>query len=230
MCIRDRPYPITLSSVTITNGATDVTSNYDITFAGGTLTVNKAAITITANDQTKTYGSTFTFTHDGTQVGVTSGALQNGDLITVDDAASAGAVATAAAGSYSVTLSSVTITNGATDVTSNYDITFANGTLTVNKAAITITANEQSKAYGAAFTFTHDGSQVSVTSGALQNGDLITVDDAASAGAAATAAAGPYPITLSSVTITNGATDVTSNYDITLANGTLSVTQAATST
>src|SRR4029079_15375221 len=98
-----------------------------------------------------------------------SGTLQNGDVITTDNAASAGALATAAAGPYPITLSSVTIMRGATDVTSNYTITYAQGTLTVNKAAITITANDQSKTYGSTFTFTHNGTQVSVTPGSLSN-------------------------------------------------------------
>src|ERR1019366_7026615 len=181
----------------------------------------------TANDQSKTYGQTFTFTNDGTQVSTPAGALQNGDVITADNTASAGAAATADVTTYPITLSSVTIKNGAADVTGNYNITYAPGTLTVGKQAITITANDQSKTYGQTFTFTNDGTQVSTPAGALQNGDVITADNTASAGAAATADVTTYPITLSSVTIKNGAADVTGNYNITYAPGTLTVGKQA---
>ena len=44
------------SAATIKNGSTDVTGNYAITFANGSLKVNKKAVTITANAQTITYG------------------------------------------------------------------------------------------------------------------------------------------------------------------------------
>ena len=221
------PYTITLGSATIKNGATDVTSNYNIMYATGTLTVGQRAIMITANDEGKIYGDIYTFANDGSDVSVTTGLLQNGDAITANDAASAGAAATALVGPYTITLGSATIMSGATDVTSSYAITYATGTLTVGQRAITITASNQGKTYGDTYTFANDGSDVSVTTGLLQNGDAITTDNAASAGAAAAAVAGPYTITLGSATIMNGATDVTPNYDIMYATGTLTVGQRA---
>ena len=221
------PYTITLGSATIKNGATDVTSNYNIMYATGTLTVGQRAIMITANDEGKIYGDIYTFANDGSDVSVTTGLLQNGDAITANDAASAGAAATALVGPYTITLGSATIMSGATDVTSSYAITYATGTLTVGQRAITITASNQGKTYGDTYTFANDGSDVSVTTGLLQNGDAITANDAASAGAAAAAVAGPYTITLGSATIMNGATDVTPNYDIMYATGTLTVGQRA---
>lgn len=220
-------YPITLSSVTISKGATNVTSSYSITYQSGTLTVASAplVITVAPRPQTKVYGSTFTFNHTGSQIQVISGGLAAGDAITVDNAASTGSGSSAAVGSYSITLSSITITNGATNVTSNYTITYQTGTLTVTPVSITVRANNQTKAQGSTFTFTHDGSQVSVVSGSLLSGNAITVDNAASSGAGSGAAAGTYTITLSSVTITSGATNVTSNYSITYQTGVLTVNQ-----
>lgn len=218
-------YPITLSSVTIMDGATNVTGNYAITYVAGTLTVAAAPqiITVKARNQTKQYGQTFTFTGNGSQVQIIAGGLQSGDVITADNAASTGAIPTAATGGYAITLSSITIMNGATNVTGNYTITYQSGTLTVTTIPITVKANNQTKTQGQTFTFTGNGTQVSVISGSLLSGNAITIDNAASTGAASGALTGSYPITLSSVTIMSGATNVTTNYSITYQGGTLAV-------
>ena len=54
-----------------------LSSNYTITYANGTLTVNPAALTITANNASKTYGQTATFA--GTAF--TTSGLVNGDTV-----------------------------------------------------------------------------------------------------------------------------------------------------
>jgi hypothetical protein len=116
-------------------------SNYDITFKGGTYTINPALLTTTPDGgKSKFYGQTFTaFT--GNVVG-----LKGGDQVAVTYA-STGAAATAAAGSYDITVDTVTFTVGSA---SNYAITKNTATngLTVNKALLTVTANDKSKTYG----------------------------------------------------------------------------------
>lgn len=218
-------YPITLSAVNIAKGATNVTTSYTITYQPGTLTVAAVPllITVTAKNQSKTYGNTFTFLNNGSQVQVTSGSLVAGDVISGDNATSTGAGSSANAGSYGISLSAVTIMRGAANVTSSYTITYQTGTLTVNQIPISVRANNQNKTEGNTFTFTHDGTQVSVVSGSLLSGHAITVDNAASSGSGSGAADGSYTITLSSVTIMNGVTNVTSNYNITYQSGTLTV-------
>src|SRR5207237_1627040 len=63
---------------------------------------------------------------------------------------SAGATATATvAGSPYTIVPSAAVGSGL----GNYNITYANGTLTVTGATLTITANSRSKTYGAAVTF-----------------------------------------------------------------------------
>jgi hypothetical protein len=224
-------YAITLSSITIMNGATNVTFKYTITYQSGTLTVAAAPliITVAAKNQNKQFGSTFTFLHNGSQVILTSGGLASGDAITVDNAASSGTSSGAAVGSYTITLSSITIMNGATNVTGNYTITYSPGTLTVMTIPIMIRANNQSKTQGSTFTFLHNGSQVSLVSGSLQSGDAITVDNAASTGSASSAVAGTYAITLTSASVFNGATNHTGNYTISYQTGSLTVTAPTTS-
>ena len=97
-------------------------SNYDIAYEPGTLTVNPAALTITAGNQTKTYGQTDDVGADS----YTVDGLVNGDTVTGVTLASTGAAANAGAGSYAITASDAL----GTDL-SNYAITYGNGALTV---------------------------------------------------------------------------------------------------
>src|SRR5581483_10490866 len=134
------PYVITVSAAT---GGTFNASNYSISYSSGLLTVNTAALTITADNQTKTYGQTYTFS--GSEF--TSSGLQNGETIGSVTLASAGAAATASvAGSpYVITVSAAT---GGTFNAGNYTISYLTGLMTVNTAALTITADNQTKTYG----------------------------------------------------------------------------------
>ncbi len=211
-------YTITPSAVT---GGTFTASNYSITYATGTLTVNAAALTVTASAESKTFGQTTTFGSGSTLF--TSSGLQNGDTLGTATLAvnNSGGAATAAVGSYTITPSAVT---GGTFTASNYSITYATGALTVNAAALTVTASAESKTYGQTVTF-GSGSTLFTSSG-LQNGDTLgTVTLAVNnSGGAATAAAGSYTITPSAVT---GGTFTASNYSITYATGTLTVNAAA---
>jgi gliding motility-associated-like protein len=120
-------YPITL------NGGSD--ENYTITLVNGTLVIGKAALTITADNKSKTYGEanpTLTFSYTG---------LVNGDskVITLPSIATT-AVVSSNVGTYPITL------NGGSD--ENYMITLVNGTLTVGKATLKVKANAQTKIFG----------------------------------------------------------------------------------
>ncbi|WP_375583664.1 MBG domain-containing protein [Cyclobacterium xiamenense] len=184
-------------AITLAGGEDD---NYEIELKNGTLTVGKAKVTITADDTGKTYGEEnpeLTFTYSG---------LTNGDTqVTTEPTLSTFATATSAVGDYPISL-----TGGADD---NYEIELKNGTLTVGKAKVTITADDKSKTYGEEnpeLTFTYSG---------LTNGDTkIEVEPSITTTATAASAAAEYPITL-----TGGADD---NYEIELVNGTLTVGKA----
>ena len=185
--------------------------------SAGLLTVNPAALTVTADDRAKTYGQTVVFA--GTEF--TSAGLQNGETIGSVTLASAGAPGTASvAGSpYAITASNAT---GGTFNAANYTITYNNGVLTVSPAALTVTANNQAKAYGQTVVFT--GTEFTPTG--LQNGETIGSVTLASLGAPATAsvAGSPYAITASNAT---GGTFNAANYTITYNNGVLTVSPAA---
>ncbi|WP_245812783.1 MBG domain-containing protein, partial [Belliella buryatensis] len=186
-------YPITLT------GGSD--ANYDITLVAGELEVTKAAVTITAVDKDKVYGSenpALTFTYAG---------LVNGDTkVATEPSISTTATANSEVGIYPITL-----TDGSD---ANYDITLVAGELEVTKAAVTITAVDKDKVYGTAnpaLTYTYSG---------LVNGDTkVATEPSISTTATASSAVGTYPITLI------GGSDA--NYDITLVAGELEVTKAS---
>jgi len=207
-------YTITPSAAT---SGTFNAANYTITYSTGTLTVSMAALTITANNQTKTYGQTVTFGSGSSQF--TSSGLQNGETIgSVTLACSGGAVNAAVSSSpYTITPSAAT---GGTFTAANYTITYNTGTLTVNKAALSITANAQSKVYGATVTF-GSGSTLFTPSG-LQNSETVGTVTLAVSGSGGTAAAavGSYTLTPSAST---GGTFTAANYTITYNTGTLTV-------
>ena len=208
-------------------GATANVGSYDITVgtvsgskignytvvkndAANGLTVGQATLTVTATGgKNKTYGDTFTaFT------GSISGA-KNGDTFTVAYA-STGAGATANVGSYDITVGTVSGTK-----ISNYTVVkndAANG-LTVNKAALTVTANDANKTAGIELVFA--GTEFHVSG--LKNSDTVTSVTLFSTGAAASATtAGDYDIVPSAAVGTG-----LGNYTITYHTGNLTVNAAA---
>ena len=107
------------------NPVAGVTSNpnYDITYVNGNLTVNPAPLTITADSETKLFGSSLTLT--GSEFTVQG--LQGGDTLTSVGLTSLGAPASADPGGYSIDFTSYLSGSGL----SNYSIRFIPGTLLV---------------------------------------------------------------------------------------------------
>jgi hypothetical protein len=185
---------------------------YPATSYRAQLSVYQAPLTITANSTSKTYGQAVTFA--GTEF--TTDGLVNGDTVTGVALTSAGAAVAAGVGSYPI-VPSAAVGSGL----SNYTISYANGGLTVNPAALTITATNASKTYGQAVAFA--GTEFTTTGLVIANGDAVTGVTLTSAGAAAAApvAGSPYAIVPSAATGSG-----LSNYSITYANGALTVKPA----
>src|SRR5206468_2056843 len=114
-------------------------ANYNVSDVNGTLTVSKAAaLTVTADPQSKVYGDadpSLTYTPSGTlYYGDTYSVITGVPLTTTTGAA-------ATAGTHTIVASG--------GVANNYNVSDVNGTLTVSKAAaLTVTADPQSKVYG----------------------------------------------------------------------------------
>ncbi|MEN6543983.1 MBG domain-containing protein, partial [Parvibaculum sp.] len=195
-------------AISASNAAGTGLSNYTINYVDGTFSVGKAALTVTAENQSKTYGDAFTF--DGTEYTVSG--LKNSDAVTSATLTSSGAAATAGvAGSpYAIVAS-----NAAGTGLSNYTVNYVDGTFSVGQRAITVTADDKSKTYGdvnPALTW-------QVTSGNLVNGDTLTGD--LTTAALQFSNVGSYDITKGTLA------DASGNYAITYAKGSLTVGQRA---
>ena len=102
-------------------------SNYTITYVPGTLTINQKALTITATNDSKTYGDVKTYGAGSSAF--TSSGLVNSETIgsvTITDTNSGGVATAAANGSYALTPSAA-----------------VGGTFNINNYAVTYTRSEE---------------------------------------------------------------------------------------
>ena len=194
----DGTSPVGAYTINAAQGTLVSPQGYQFTFVNGTLTVTPRPITVSADNLSRFYGNAnpaLTFTVGG--LGLVNGDTLTGALATVADA-------TSPVGPYA-------ITQGTLAASSNYALTFVNGTLTVTPRPITVSADNLSRIYGnsnPALTFTVGGQ-------GLVNGDTLT--GAPATVADATSPVGPYAIT-------QGTLAASSNYALSFVNGTLTVT------
>ena len=179
--------------------------------AAATANITPIALTITANNAAKTYGSTLNFA--GTEFSSTG--LIAGETIGTVNLASTGAASGAiVAGPYAITASGGA---GGSFLLSNYTPTYVNGSLTLNRAPLTVTANAASKladglAYRGGNGVSFNGLVNGETSATVVNGTLIY--GGSSQGAID---AGGYVITPGGLTLASN------NYTMSYANGTLTI-------
>jgi hypothetical protein len=159
-----------------------------------------ASAVVSATNTSKIYGTTPTF-------GFTTTGLVNGDTLTTNPTCtSPGAAPTAGVGTYPITCSSA-------DAGDHYALTYVGGTLTVKTATVTVTGDNQTRAYGAAdpaFTFGATG---------LVNGDSFVTSPTCAVGVTHKNV-GNYPITC------HGGS-AGSNYTLAFAAGNLAITPAS---
>ncbi len=188
-------------------------TNYSITYANGTLSITPATLTVTANSRTKSYGQSASFA----ETEFSTSGLLNGDTVSRVNLTSSGASPTATVGGSPYAI----VPGGATGSgLGNYSITYANGTLTVSPAGLTITANNQTKTFGQTLNFT--GTEF--TASGLFNGDSVIGVSLVSGGSAATASAAGSPYVISA----SGASGSgLGNYTIAYVGGRLTVLEAS---
>ena len=172
--------------------------NYEISYVNGTLTVTEAdKVTITANNITMVYGDAvpeLTYTSGGA-------ALQGTPVL------SCSATSKSPVGTYPITISKGSV--------ENYNVSYVNGTLTIVKAPLTISAGNYTKKQGEEnpkFTATYSGFKNGETSAVLTKQPTFTTDVVAST------APGQYAVKVSGAEA--------KNYEISYVNGTLTVTEA----
>jgi hypothetical protein len=129
------------------------TANYLASSDSTTFTIGKATLTVTADDQERTYGAAnpaFSASYSG---------FQNGETLTTSGVTGAPSLTTAATATSPVGPYTITAALGTLAAT-NYAFEFEDGTLTVGKATIEVNAESKSKIYGApdpALTYTLAG-------------------------------------------------------------------------
>jgi uncharacterized repeat protein (TIGR01451 family) len=199
---------LTAANHTITALYSSSTTNFVNSQGSISQQVSRAPLTITATDKTKVYGAALP------PLTVSYAGFVNGETLanlTTQPNVNTTATANSNVGTYPI------VASGA--AAANYNISYVNGTLSVTKAPLTITADNKTKVSGdplPAFTASY--------AGFVNNDTVSSLDTPAvfSTTATATSPAGDYPINVS------GATDA--NYNITFVRGNLHVTAPPTPT
>ena len=169
--------------------------NYDISYVAGTLSVVDAdAVVVTAKSYSREYGEdnpAFEYTSVGVE-------LEGTPAITCE------ATATSPVGTYPIVVSKGSVTN--------YNDSYVNGTLTISKAPLSITAQNYVIKQGEAlptFEVTYDGFKNSETK------DILAMQPTITCAATSSNVLGTYEIVVSGAEA--------ENYEITFVNGTLTI-------
>lgn len=163
--------------------------NYAISYTSGVLTVNKAPLTIRAENAERVYGEEnpkYTYAYEGFKNEETMDVLTNRPSATTE------AIATSAVGTYDI------VPDGAE--AQNYTISYKSGTLTVTKAPLTVSAVDNKKVYGESnpvIELAYNGFKNSDNEGCITEKPTITVN------ADEKSDVGEYSITLAGGTAQN---------------------------
>ena len=207
----------TVVSVTVWADDTEVTKNYSIETADGTVTIAPRPITVTADSDSKVY--------DGTPLIVDTFTVSSEyePPLVLDhyaDVQVEGAAATDVCENVPNKVVSVHIYAGdGTDVTGNYAVTTEDGTLTITPRPITVTAGSDTKVYDGTPLTCSEATVSSALSPALVLDHEIRF---AVSGSQTEIGESENTLTYAAVFTADG-TDVSYNYQITEENGTLTV-------
>ena len=173
-CMTTLPIMITSATPTSTVGEYELTpngaeaENYAISYTGGTLTINKASLTIQAEVAERVYGDEnpkFTFSYNGFKNEETY------EVLTNRPSAKTEAVVASAVGTYDI------VPSGAE--AQNYDITYKNGSLIVTKAPLAVTVTSTQKVYGEEnpiVEITYDGFKNSDNADCISEMPVVAID------------------------------------------------------
>ncbi len=188
------------------------TANYTITPTPATLVVNKVPLTITALNQSITYGTAVNLTAGAGTVTVTS--LVAGDSSAPTLTTNATLVNTnPIAGTFNIVPALGTIS------ANNYSISFNNAALTVAQANLTVSAKPQTITYGASQNLTPGATTVTVTGQVNGDGGAPSLSSSATL-TNSNPNAGSWVISPAVGTLTNPA-----NYNVTYNTASLTVTK-----
>ena len=176
-------------------------ANYNVSYVNGSLTINKATLTVTGATKNVTYNG---LTQTNNTATVTGG--KGTDFFTVTGYASG-----TNAGTYTDALVATSTASA------NYNINYNNGSLVIGKATLTVTADNKSRVYGdvnPSLTYTVTGYVNN------ENSSVVTGAPTISTAAITSSNVGSY-------TITSAANNLSAtNYNFTYVNGLLTITKA----
>ena len=196
------PYPIVPNLV----DPSGKLGNYTVTSNDGVLTVSAALLTGTVADKSRAYGQAnpaFTVSYSGFVNG------EDGGVLTGTFVGSTTADESSVVGTYPIV--------GGGQSAANYTVSYVNGTLTITRAPLTVVAGNASRPYGGADPV------LTGTIVGLQNSDNITASYTTSA--EVSSPPGNFDI----VPVLSDPDGKLPSYSVTLNNGTLTVTKAASS-
>jgi|GEM_PF-4255205 len=212
-------------------------SNYAITLEEGEFVIEPRPVTLTATGQARVYGDDMVLSDTAftvTDVDL-DGDLPNGELIDTVNLNSASGVdvtTTASAGAYPNEIQ-ITGQDGSAGFDAlNYDLTYVDGDLVVNRRAVTLTALQQERIYGDPMVL--DDTAFAVLDldddSELPNGeviDTVSLESAAGVDLDTTAGAGFYSGNLQITGQAGSEGFDAANYDLSYVNGDLVVNQRA---
>ena len=212
-------------------------SNYAITLEDGEFVIEPRPVTLTATGQARVYGDDMVLSDTAftvTDVDLDSD-LPNGELIDTVNLNSANGVdvtTTASAGSYTDEIQITGQDGSAGFDASNYELTYVDGDLVVNRRAVTLTALQQDRIYGDPMVL--DDTAFAVLDldddSELPNGeviDTVSLESAAGVDSDTTAGAGFYSGNLQITGQAGSGGFDAANYDLSYVNGDLVVSQRA---
>jgi hypothetical protein len=205
---------VSVSGINVNDGNSG--GNYTVTQVdNSTSTISKAHLSVTADNQARLYGAA-----NPTLTTTVSGFVNGQDTTTAAGFAGAGSASTTATTATNVGSAVITASSGNLAAT-NYDFTnLVDGALTIGKAHLTVTADNQARLYGAA-----NPTLTTTVSGFVNGQDTTTAAGFAGAGSASTTATTTTNVGSAVITASAGNLAAT-NYDFTnLVDGTLSIKQ-----
>jgi VCBS repeat-containing protein len=193
-----------VGSYAIQQGTVALTTDYTVAYGGANLSITPATLSVVADPQTKVYGQndpTLSYVPNGFQFSDNAAGVLSGSLARAAGEAVAG--------------SPYAINPGSLAANPNYSIAFTGNALSITPAPLAVSADPQTKVYGAAdpaLSYTVSGLQFSDTKAGVFSGALIRAPGE-------TVAGGPYAISRNTLA-------ANTNYSVTFTGNALAITRA----
>ena len=196
-----------IAAVILDSNGADVTSDYVVQYAPGTITVIKRAITIKTFDKSKVY--------DGTPLTCKEYEISQGELAEnqIVDCNVSGSIV--GVGTKENSVSAIVRDADGNDKTDNYEISYVLGSLSVTERPITIVSGSKSKIY--------DGTPLTCEDYEIKSGEVISIHTIEYKSVSSVTDAGETENRAIAKIVDGDGVDVSGNYSVEIVCGKLSV-------